>query len=64
MLVPQEVSSMSQNKFQRPDLPYRYEFGVTELDEIKDCHDAHGFAVVKGVLSSEYRAGGFISVSR
>ncbi|RAV11112.1 phytanoyl-CoA dioxygenase family protein [Paenibacillus contaminans] len=34
-------------------LPYRYEFNRDELDAIKACNDAHGFAVVKGVLPPE-----------
>jgi len=34
-------------------LPYRYEFNRDELDAIKACNDAHGFAVVKGVLTPQ-----------
>lgn len=39
---------------QPPQLAYRYEFEPDELDEIKACHDTHGFAVVKGLLSPAY----------
>jgi len=39
---------------QPPQLAYRYEFESDELDEIKACHDTHGFAVVKGLLSPAY----------
>lgn len=41
---------MSEIPLQPITLPYRYEFEPDELDRIKACHDAHGFAVVKGVL--------------
>ena len=45
---------MSKDNFQPVNLPYRYEFAMDELSAIKACHDAHGFAVVKNVLSPDY----------
>ena len=45
---------MSKDNFQPVKLPYRYEFAVDELSAIKACHDEHGFAVVKNVLSPDY----------
>ncbi|MDA0746713.1 MAG: hypothetical protein O2954_09335, partial [bacterium] len=38
---------------QKPDLGYRYEFGVDELDAMSDCVEAHGFAIIKDVLPPE-----------
>ena len=35
---------------EKPDLPYRYEFGPAELDAVYACVGAHGFAVIKGLL--------------
>lgn len=37
----------------RNPLPYRYEFRVDELSEIRACNDEHGFAIVKDVLDSD-----------
>ncbi|MDA0840214.1 MAG: phytanoyl-CoA dioxygenase family protein [Planctomycetota bacterium] len=34
----------------KPELPYRYEFQPNELDEIEACNEAHGFALVKGLI--------------
>ena len=45
---------MSKDNFQPADLPYQYEFEADELTAIKACHDEHGFAVVKSVLSPDY----------
>ena len=45
---------MSKDNFQPADLPYRHEFEADELSAIKACHDAHGFAVVKNILSPDY----------
>ena len=36
-----------------PDTGYRYRFKSHELEEIKRCHDEHGFALVEDVLSAE-----------
>lgn len=33
------------------ELGYRHEFRPNELDAIKACNDAHGFAIVKGMIS-------------
>ena len=45
---------MSKDNFQPANLPYQYGFEADELSAIKACHDAHGFAVVKNVLSPDY----------
>ena len=45
---------MSKDNFQPVNLPYQYEFAADEPSAIKACHDAHGFAVVKDVLSPDY----------
>ena len=45
---------MSKDNFQPADLPYRYEFEADELSAIKVCHDEHGFAIVKNMLSPDY----------
>ena len=37
---------MSTTTATKPDLGYRYEFEPHELDAIKACNDAHGFAIV------------------
>jgi hypothetical protein len=34
----------------KPELPYRYEFELHELEDMRSCVDAHGFAVLKSVL--------------
>ena len=44
---------MTYADIQKPALPYRYEFGLDELEAAQACVDAHGFAVVKQVLSAE-----------
>jgi hypothetical protein len=44
---------MDQNQIEKPELGYRYEFGTHELDAMSSCLDAHGFAVIKDVLSDE-----------
>ena len=38
---------------EKPDLGYRYEFGLDELELMSQCLDAHGFAVVQGVLPTD-----------
>jgi hypothetical protein len=45
---------MSETSLQPPKLPYGYEFEPHELADIKDFHDAHGFVVVKCMLSPEH----------
>ena len=40
-------------EIQKPDLGYTYEFQVNELDAMSECLEAHGFAIIKDVLSSE-----------
>jgi ectoine hydroxylase-related dioxygenase (phytanoyl-CoA dioxygenase family) len=37
----------------KPELPYRYEFQPHELKEIEACNEAHGFALVKGVIDDD-----------
>ena len=37
--------------FRSLKLGYRYEFSIDELDAAQACVEAHGFAIVKGVLS-------------
>ena len=44
---------MDQSEITKPELGYRYEFGTDELDEMSACVDAHGFAILKGVLEEE-----------
>ncbi len=44
---------MDYSTVQKPELGYRYEFDLDELDAAQACVDAHGFAVVKKVLSDE-----------
>lgn len=38
------------------DTGYRYIFEADELDAVKACHDEHGFAVVRDVITSEFVA--------
>ena len=38
-------------EIQKPDLGYRYEFEVNELDSMSECLEEHGFAIIKNVLS-------------
>ncbi|MGY8824468.1 MAG: hypothetical protein ACKVJG_11140 [Candidatus Latescibacterota bacterium] len=38
---------------QKPDLGYRYEFSTDELDQIDECLEAHGFAIIKDALPEE-----------
>lgn len=38
---------------EKPDLGYRYEFGLDELDAMSDCLEAHGLAIIKDVLPQE-----------
>ena len=33
-----------------PTLPYKHRFSTTELDEIRDCYYAHGFAIIERVI--------------
>ena len=44
---------MDQSEIEKPDLGYRYEFGTGELDAMLECLDAHGFVIIKDVLSDE-----------
>ena len=44
---------MDYSNIQKPELGYRYEFTLDELDAAQACVDAHGFAIVKDVLSDE-----------
>ena len=44
---------MDYSHIQKPDLGYRYEFTLDELDAAQACVEAHGFAIVKRVLSDE-----------
>ena len=44
---------MDYSHIQKPELGYRYEFSLEELDAAQDCVEAHGFAIVKNVLSDE-----------
>ena len=48
---------MDQETIEKPELGYKYEFGTGELDEMSVCMEAHGFAVIKDVLSDEVVAG-------
>lgn len=44
---------MDYSHIQKPDLGYCYEFGLDALDAAQACVQAHGFAIVKKVLSDE-----------
>ena len=44
---------MDQSTIRKPALDYQYEFSTDELDAMSACLDAHGFAVIKDVLSDE-----------
>ena len=44
---------MAYADIQKPALSYRYEFGLDALEAAQACVEAHGFAVVKQVLSEE-----------
>ena len=44
---------MAYADIQKPALSYRYEFGLDALEAAQACVEAHGFAVVKKVLSEE-----------
>ena len=44
---------MAYTDIQKPALSYRYEFGLHELQAAQACVDAHGFAVVKQVLTED-----------
>ena len=41
------------DEIQKPDLTYCYEFTLDELDAAQACVDAHGFTVIKQMLSQE-----------
>ncbi|CAN5857946.1 hypothetical protein BH10CHL1_BH10CHL1_03030 [soil metagenome] len=41
---------MDYTTLQKPELPYRYEFGLDELDAAQGCVETHGFAVIKRLL--------------
>ena len=38
---------MDYSHIEKPDLGYRYEFSVDELDAMNECVEAHGFAIIK-----------------
>ena len=38
-------------QIQKPSLEYTYEFEIGQLDLMSKCLEAHGFAIIKGVLS-------------
>ena len=38
---------------QQPDLRYQYQFGMDQLDQMSDCLETHGFAIVKDVLPEQ-----------
>lgn len=42
---------MDYAQIQKPNLAYRYEFAVDEVDAAQTCVAAHGFAVVKAMLT-------------
>ena len=42
---------MDYSHIRKPDLGYPYEFGTDELDAAQACVEAHGFAIVKNVLT-------------
>ncbi len=44
---------MDYSHIQKPDLGYRYEFTLDELNAAQDCVEAHGFAIVKNVLTDK-----------
>lgn len=48
---------MDQEKIEKPELGYRYEFGMEEMDAMSACVEAHGFAILKDVLDEETVAG-------
>ena len=38
---------------QQPNLRYQYQFGMDQLDQMSDCFEAHGFAIVKNILPKQ-----------
>ena len=42
---------MDYSHIQKPELGYRYEFSLDELDAAQKCVETHGFAIVKNVLT-------------
>ena len=44
---------MDYSHIQKPVFDYRYEFSVDELDAMNECVEAHGFAIIKNVLTEE-----------
>ena len=38
---------------QQPDLRYQYQFGMDQLDQMSDCLETHGFAIIKDVLPKQ-----------
>ena len=40
-------------RIQKPQLTYTYEFETNQLNEMSACLEAHGFAIIKDVLSNE-----------
>ena len=44
---------MDYSHIQKPDLGYRYEFTLDELDAAQQCVEAHGFTIVKNVLTDK-----------
>jgi len=41
---------VNNERLQKPQLAYRYAFGLDELEAAQACVEAHGFAVVKQLL--------------
>ncbi len=44
---------MDFSQIDKPELGYRYEFALDELDAAQECVHAHGFAIIKKVLPPE-----------
>ncbi len=44
-------------EIQKPELGYTYEFGVDQLSLMSECLEAHGFAIIKDILSPELVGG-------
>ncbi len=44
---------MNSATLQKPELAYRYEFGLDEVEAAQACVEAHGFAVLKNLLPQE-----------
>ncbi|MBX3010186.1 MAG: phytanoyl-CoA dioxygenase family protein [Caldilineaceae bacterium] len=44
---------MNYAQLSKPELGYRYEFGLHEVEAAQSCVEAHGFAVLKSVLPND-----------